>query len=162
MVIAYEKDFMKICGVKAGIACLILCQLYYWAKKMNFKPFYKTDSELANETGVSKKTIEKHKKKFKDLSFLKIYTKGCPQKTIYEFSNVLHMGNSISPTVGYQNPLVGDIDTLRERVSYIEQKNTTEDYNKEEEARASNPSPALPLPFLESIMVPENWTRNRV
>ena len=148
---------MNIQGIKTVVDCLIVSQLYYLAKIMNFKEFYKTDEELAKEIRIPLITLKKHKNKMKKINGLEIITRGCPRKTFYLLSQKifaqLNSINQIPPVVSNRYDRKYQLDTshsINQIPSYIEQKNTTEDYNKEEEARASNSSAALPLPFLES------------
>jgi hypothetical protein len=129
-IIAYRPDFMKIEGVDSVIDCLILSQLYYWAKKKNFKEFYKKDEELAEEVGLSKRTLERHKITLKNIPGISVFTKGCPPKTWYL------VAESIPPICVNQYTQCGGIKTANLAEIYIDAENTTENTTEREEAVA--------------------------
>jgi len=80
--IAYHRAYANITGsITAG---LLLSQLVYWAKAMNYKEFYKTDKDFREELGMGEYEFKGAKKKLIQLKLVKIKVKGIPAKTYYE------------------------------------------------------------------------------
>jgi hypothetical protein len=80
--IVYNRVYSKITGsVTAG---LLLSQLVYWAKTMDYKEFYKTDKEFSEELGMGLYELRGAKKKLKELKLVNIEVKNVPAKTYYK------------------------------------------------------------------------------
>lgn len=83
--IAYQRVYSQIAGsVTAG---LLLSQLLYWAKAMKYREFYKTDSELREETGLGSKELRNAKKTLSE--FVEMNVRGVPPKTYYNIKKDL-------------------------------------------------------------------------
>jgi len=80
-IVAYNPIYAKVAGsVTAGI---LLSQLFYWAAKMKWKEFYKTDSELTEELAMGATELKNAKKKLAAKKIIRIKRKGIPAKTYY-------------------------------------------------------------------------------
>lgn len=66
--IAFHREFVSITG--SVCAALFLSQSLYWSKKTNFAPFYKTQEEWTEETGMSRAEQESARRKLKELGVL--------------------------------------------------------------------------------------------
>ncbi len=62
-------------------AALLLSQLMYWFSHKD--KFYKTDSDIMEETELTKKELETAKIKLKKLPFIEVTREGIPAKTYY-------------------------------------------------------------------------------
>ena len=78
-IIAYNVSFTKI--TKSVTAGLLLSQLVYWAKVSGWGEFFKIDSEILEETGLTQEELRTAKKKIQHL--VEIKRKGIPAKTHY-------------------------------------------------------------------------------
>jgi len=82
--IAVYPIYIKITGsVNAG---LLLSQLMYWYGAVNGRIFYKSDSEIMEETCLSESELRTAKNKLKSMSFIEIKAKGVPAKTHYSIN----------------------------------------------------------------------------
>ena len=150
MTIVLRDEFMNENGVDTMTDCLMVSQICYWAEKMRFQEFYKTDAELAKEIKISLGTFKRHKSKLNLIPFLTVKQRGLPRRTYYFVDpyKVSHPVGSKWVDLLTQNDSTG---RLKMNPLYIEQKNTTEDYNRRRGTRASDASsPTPPLSFLES------------
>lgn len=77
--IAYHRAYARLTG--STTAGLLLSQLIYWSVKMGHAEFWKTNEELEEETGLSRKEMLSAKKKI--VAYFKIQIKGIPAKTFY-------------------------------------------------------------------------------
>ena len=132
-------------GVDTMTDCLMVSQICYWAEKMRFQEFYKTDAELAKEIKISLGTFKRHKSKLNLIPFLTVKQRGLPRRTYYFVDpyKVSHPVGSKWVDLLTQNDSTG---RLKMNPLYIEQKNTTEDYNRERGSEASpilSPSPSF-------------------
>ena len=78
--IAYCPIYRKLTGSLPG--AILLSQLMYWAFKKT--EFWKTDTELMKETGLSIKELKTAKKRIKGLDFIDISVEGFPPTTWYK------------------------------------------------------------------------------
>lgn len=83
--IAYYPEIAKIIGVKATI---FLCQFLYWQGKQDDPEgwIYKTQEEIYEETGLSRKEQESSRRKLKDLGILEEKVEGVPPIVHYRFN----------------------------------------------------------------------------
>jgi hypothetical protein len=82
--IAYRKSNTKITGsLTAGV---LLSQLIYWSSAVRDTEFYKTDSELIEETGLTEKELLKAKKDIIDSGVFSCKRKGLPAKNHWVFN----------------------------------------------------------------------------
>ena len=79
--IVYHRIYSKI--TKSITAGLLLSQLIYWAKKMKYEEFYKTDNDFSEELGMGLYELKGAKKKLLSLKLITIKRKGIPAKTYY-------------------------------------------------------------------------------
>lgn len=80
-VIAYNKSYAQITGgVTTG---LMLSQLVYWARAMDYKEFYKTNKEFSEELGMSLDEFKSAKKKLVLKGFISVKRKGVPARSHY-------------------------------------------------------------------------------
>jgi len=122
--IAYHRIYSKITGsITAG---LLLSQLLYWAKTMEYKEFYKTDKDFADELGMGLYELKGAKKKLNDLGLVSIKRKGVPAKTYYK----VNVEKVITLITSYgKNPQLDDDKTHNwneEKPTTIYTENTTE------------------------------------
>jgi len=66
--IAFHREFVTITG--SITAALFLSQALYWSKKTNFAPFYKTQEEWTEETGMSRSEQETARKTLRDIGVI--------------------------------------------------------------------------------------------
>ena len=78
--IAYYPVYRQITG--STTAGILLSQLMYWFSKKD--KFYKTDTEIREETFLTEKELKNAKSKLKKLSFITISREGIPAKTYYQ------------------------------------------------------------------------------
>ena len=79
--IAYYPVYTRICeSLTAGI---LLSQVLYWGKVMQWKEFYKTDQDLRNEVCMGRHEFSAAKKKIQKLGFVTLKKKGWPARTFY-------------------------------------------------------------------------------
>ena len=145
MTIVLRDEFMNENGVDTMTDCLMVSQICYWAEKMRFQEFYKTDAELAKEIKISLGTFKRHKSKLNLIPFLTVKQRGLPRRTYYFIDpyKVSHPVGSKWVDLLTQNDSTG---RLKINPLYIEQKDTTEDYNRERGSEASpilSPSPSF-------------------
>lgn len=89
--IAYNRVYSKITGgVTTG---LLLSQLVYWAKAMNYEEFYKTDNDFSEELGMGLYELRGAKKRLSELGLIKLERKGVPAKTYYtvDADKIIHL-----------------------------------------------------------------------
>ena len=79
--IAYYPDLIEVTG--SLVSAILLCQLTYWWSRKSGPLLYKTDLELADETGCGLKQIRTAKRKLIDKGFIETVNKGIPQRTHY-------------------------------------------------------------------------------
>jgi hypothetical protein len=85
--IAVYPIYIKLTGsVNAG---LLLSQIMYWYGAMKGKTFYKSDSEIMEETMLSVNELRHAKLRLKQMSFIKISLHGIPAKTHYTIDDKL-------------------------------------------------------------------------
>jgi hypothetical protein len=82
--IAFNRSFALICN--SATAGLLLSQLFYWAKTMNFNEFYKKSDDLQEECVLGRREFENARKKIIDLNIFSIIKKGVPCKTYYQIN----------------------------------------------------------------------------
>ncbi|HKM18661.1 MAG TPA: hypothetical protein VJY14_01200 [Aliarcobacter sp.] len=104
--IAYYPIYRKITGSTTG--GILLSQLMYWFSKKD--KIFKTDSEIMEETYLTKKELETAKKLIKQLDFITVSLEGLPAKTYYEInwemmlSSFHDMGKLETPKGGNSTP----------------------------------------------------------
>ena len=85
--IAVYPVYIKLTGsVNAG---LLLSQIMYWYGAVNGRTFYKSDSEIMEETMLSVNELRHAKARLKQMSFIKITLHGVPAKTHYTIDDKL-------------------------------------------------------------------------
>ena len=85
--IAVYPIYIKLTGsVNAG---LLLSQIMYWYGAMKGKTFYKSDTEIMEETMLSVNELRNAKLRLKQMSFIKISLHGIPAKTHYTIDDKL-------------------------------------------------------------------------
>lgn len=84
--IAYYPIYTKITG---SLTCgILLSQIMYWYKKTEGKDFYKTNSDLENETGMTSKEIKIAKNKLQILGIITVIRKGFLAKSHYTINKI--------------------------------------------------------------------------
>lgn len=79
--IAYYPVYAHLMGSVAG--GVVLSQILYWAARSEGE-FFKTDDELARETGCSFKEVRAAKEKLRSLPFIRVEVRGLPARTYYQ------------------------------------------------------------------------------
>jgi hypothetical protein len=170
-VIAYQVGFTKITGkLTSGI---LLSQLVYWSGKVGGREFYKVDSEICDETGLSLDELKSAKKNLILKNFIKVSYKSLPRKSYYKLNEDLiinlltsewetHLpvsGNSTDWRV--EIPLTtSEITTEITQDIYLEEKNLFDDLpvGKELEKVKKKGRPKVDLHELTEEE--ENWFNN--
>jgi hypothetical protein len=78
--IAYYPVYRQIAGSTTG--GILLSQLMYWFSKKD--KYFKTDTEIMDETLLTEKELRNAKKIIKNLDFITVTLEGVPAKTYYE------------------------------------------------------------------------------
>jgi hypothetical protein len=108
--ISYYPIYAEIGGgVLVGVA---LSQLLYWNKAVNGRAFYKSDEEIMSETKLSAAEWKTAKKKLKKLPFVKIFLRGVPARTHYEF-DLEGLAEAIFEAASQQSRQFGGINQTR-------------------------------------------------
>jgi len=79
--IVYNRIYSKITW--SITAWLLLSQLVYWSKTMNYKEFYKTDDDFSNELWMWLYELKSAKKRLQELEIINIIRKWIPAKSFY-------------------------------------------------------------------------------
>ena len=131
--ISYRRIYTKITGkISRGV---LLSQLVYWATTCNYKEFYKTNDDIAKETGLSLNELKSAKKKLVALKFISIELKSLPRKTYYTINIDYIMEYIVKYVIGVNsNHPVGDNSTncmgvISPTTSENTSENTTENTN---------------------------------
>lgn len=82
--IAYYPIYRDITG--STTAAILLSQLLYWYSACKGKKFYKTDSEIMEETRLTEKELRNAKSCLKKFDFIIIELEGLPRRTFYSFN----------------------------------------------------------------------------
>jgi len=121
--IAFHRINAKITGsITTG---LLLSQLWYWWNAVGNREFFKTDSELMDETCLGKHEFAKAKNELKRLGIIEAKVKGVPAKTFYSINEETYLkliklnpktsfpktGKLESPKAGNQFPENGKTNT---------------------------------------------------
>jgi hypothetical protein len=79
----YFPPFIQKTGTLAS--GILLSQLYFWAKKvmLDGKDFYKTNTQLIDETGLTMEQIKRAKSNLISKNLIKIILKGFPRKSFF-------------------------------------------------------------------------------
>lgn len=80
--IVLRTEFFELDGINTHTECLVLSQLIYWASKVEFKEFYKTDKELASELKMNVFSFRRIKKKLEGLPFIITTVRGAPSRVL--------------------------------------------------------------------------------
>lgn len=84
--IAFHRVFVDIAGSVAG--ALLLSQAVYWNKRAaNNGWFYKTAEEWKEETGLSRRELERARRELKDAGLMEELLKGVPAKLHYKLNS---------------------------------------------------------------------------
>ncbi|HMT02188.1 MAG TPA: hypothetical protein PKD00_02585 [Burkholderiales bacterium] len=121
--IAFNPSFARIVdnNLAAGI---LLSQLFYWAKVMNFNEFYKINEELQQECFLGRSEFENARKKILKTGVFTTIKKGIPCRTYYQINlNVLISLLSNLKYIKLDNQFTGNLHTSR-----LESSN--QEYNK--------------------------------
>ena len=105
--IAYHKIYTSITGkLTAGV---LLSQLAYWGSTRDYKEFYKTNNEIALETGLSICEVKSAKKLLISKNLINVELKSLPRKSYYtvQINNIAQSISSWYET----NSLVGTNST---------------------------------------------------
>jgi hypothetical protein len=99
--IAIYPIYIRITGsVNAG---LLLSQLMYWYGAVNGRIFYKSDSEIMEETCLSESELRTAKNKLKSMSFIDIKAKGVPARTQMLISEIRNFSSAKSTKLKTRN-----------------------------------------------------------
>lgn len=79
--VAFQRSFVRLGAGVSG--ALLLSQLIYWQNRMDGQQFYKTQSELEEETGLSRYEQEGARKKLVAAGVLEEQKKGIPAKLYF-------------------------------------------------------------------------------
>jgi hypothetical protein len=126
--IAVYPIYIKITGsVNAG---LLLSQLMYWYGAVNGRIFYKSDSEIMEETCLSESELRTAKNKLKSMSFIEIKAKGVPAKTHYSINaekliSEIHNISSVKSTKLKKRNQQNCNSEINETITESTTKNTT-------------------------------------
>lgn len=82
--IAYYPIYRTITG--STTAAILLSQLLYWYSACGGRKFYKTDSEIMEETQLTEKELRNAKNCLKQFDFIFIELEGLPRRTFYSFN----------------------------------------------------------------------------
>ncbi|MDD3775705.1 MAG: hypothetical protein PHV08_07100, partial [Sulfurovaceae bacterium] len=106
-------------------AALLLSQLMYWFSHKD--KFYKTDSDIMEETELTKKELETAKIKLKKLDFLEVTREGIPAKTYYTINWEKYEKSLLDFVVGNKFPQKGETventDDKEDNIPQIEAEN---------------------------------------
>jgi anthranilate/para-aminobenzoate synthase component I len=137
--IAIYPIYIRITGsVNAG---LLLSQLMYWYGAVNGRIFYKSDSEIMEETCLSESELRTAKNKLKSMSFIDIKAKGVPARTHYsinpqelisEIRNFSFAKSTKLKTRNQQNYNSEFNETITENTTENTTKNKSEMYSENE------------------------------
>jgi len=137
--IAIYPIYIRITGsVNAG---LLLSQLMYWYGAVNGRIFYKSDSEIMEETCLSESELRTAKNKLKSMSFIDIKAKGVPARTHYsinpqelisEIRNFSSAKSTKLKTRNQQNYNSEFNETITENTTENTTKNKSEMYSENE------------------------------
>ncbi|TXH60767.1 MAG: hypothetical protein E6Q89_00315 [Bacteroidia bacterium] len=83
--IAFNPAFAKITGNNLA-AGMLLSQLFYWAKAMNFEEFYKVSDELRKECFLGRTEFENARKKVIETGIFSLVKKGVPCRSFYKIN----------------------------------------------------------------------------
>lgn len=81
--IAYYPVYRDLTG--STTAAILLSQLLYWYSACGGRKFYKSDSEIMEETRLTEKELRGAKNALKASSFINITLEGLPRRTFYDF-----------------------------------------------------------------------------
>ena len=81
--IAYYPVYRDLTG--STTAAILLSQLLYWYSACGGRKFYKSDSEIMEETRLTEKELRGAKNALKGNSFMNITLEGLPRRTFYDF-----------------------------------------------------------------------------
>ena len=83
--IAFHRIFAQIMGSASG--GLFLSQLVYWSQSMKRRQFYKTLNDWRDETMLSRREIEKARKKLEAVEILEVERKGVPARLFFKLNH---------------------------------------------------------------------------
>ncbi len=164
--IAFNPVYAKITKcIKAG---LLLSQILYWYKTMNYRQFYKTDEEFCEEIGrgaMGIKAFRAAKAKLEKLGFIAIEVKSMPAKSYYRvnikliISCLVASGKAPEPI---SKPKVGTPVCLKEANQYAYNRQATSETTTETTSNNNSISrlrPITPLgpvtPVIEKTIIDE-------
>lgn len=107
--IAYYPVYRDITG--STTAAILLSQLLYWYSACKGKKFYKTDSEIMEETRLTEKELRNAKSCLKKFDFIIIELEGLPRRTFYSFNET----NLHRLLVQYSNAQRAELETPKGR-----------------------------------------------
>ncbi|QGY29053.1 hypothetical protein [Pantoea cypripedii] len=84
--VAFQRSFVRLGAGVTG--ALLLSQLVYWQNRMDGQWFYKTQSDLEEETGLSRYEQEGARKKLVSIGVLEEKKKGIPAKLYFRVNEV--------------------------------------------------------------------------
>lgn len=131
--IAYYPVYRQITGSTTG--GILLSQLMYWFSKKD--KIFKTDSEIMEETYLTKKELENAKKLIKELDFITVSREGLPAKTYYEIdwekmlTSFHQRGKQENPKGGIATPQKVETVLPETGKHSIYTENTTENTQRE-------------------------------
>jgi hypothetical protein len=131
--IAVYPIYIKLTGsVTSG---LLLSQIMYWYSAVNGRAFYKSDTEIMEETMLTANELRSAKLRLKSLSFMNMYLKGVPARTHYEidadllFSEINKSSLVKSTKLDKLNPL-NSYSEINETITENTTENTTKNTTK--------------------------------
>ena len=149
--IAVYPIYIKLTGsVTSG---LLLSQIMYWYSAVNGRAFYKSDSEIMEETMLTANELRSAKLRLKSLSFMNMYLKGVPARTHYEidadllFSEINKSSLVKSTKLDKLNSL-NSVSDINETITENTTENTTKNTSKKEcENSFTPPQPQIKNSF---------------
>lgn len=126
-VIAFNPAFVDLTG--SITAALLMSQLLFWAEKMDYKEFYKTDKQIREETKLGKYELIQAKKIVSE--FFDIQRKGSPARTYYKPKMEVILANLSSCLETRQQVVLKPDNQLSGNQITIIQENKQENTTKE-------------------------------
>lgn len=159
----YPKMAKPLGGVTAAI---LFCQLFYWQDKTdNPLGVYKTQAELEQETGLSRREQETARKKLVELGLL-IETHKRLEHRIYFKLDLAKFDDLMATIFEVENPTLPDGDNVQPRMAesdirevakppFVNTKTTTENTNnKKDLTNVKSKKQKLPLNCLLNLALP--------
>ncbi|ACA32561.1 hypothetical protein [Histophilus somni] len=156
----YPKMAKPLGGVTAAI---LFCQLFYWQDKTdNPLGVYKTQAELEQETGLSRREQETARKKLVELGLL-IETHKRLEHRIYFKLDLAKFDDLMATIFEVENPTLPDGDNVQPRMAesdirevakppFVNTKTTTENTNNKKDLTNVKSKKATPKPTALALL----------